>query len=1089
MLKTIVTFSAKNRFLIFIILGFLLVLAWQSLHQIPVDALPDLSDTQVIIYSKWDKSPDIIEDQVTYPIISALLGAPQVKAIRGFSDFGFSYVYVIFDDNTDMYWARSRTLEYLSKISSTLPEGVKTELGPPATGLGWVYEYALVDESGKNNLSDLRSLEDWDLRYQLQSVPGVAEVASLGGQVKQYQVIVNPLLLQNYHIPFLEVTEAITKNNSETGGRVLEIEGHEFMIRGRGYLKSEDDIKNIAIGRNPTTGAPLLIKDIGEVTVGPDMRRGVAELDGKGETVGGIIIMRSGENALEVIQNVKKRIAEILPSLPEGIKIVPVYDRSDLILRALATLKKTLLDEMIIVSLVIMLFLWHIPSALVAITTIPIAVLLSFIFLKLGGITSNIMSLAGIAISIGVLVDGAIVEVENSYQKIEKWKRTDKDKNSQKSFESVRLESLIEVAPAVFFSLLIIAVSFLPIFTLTDQEGRLFKPLAYSKTIAMAIAALLAITLDPAFRMMFTRHEFFPEERKNSFITKIINTVFVGKYYPEENHPISRILFKIYEPICRFSLKNPKKIILTTLALFMLTLPLWTKLGSEFMPPLNEGSLLYMPTTLPSISATAAKEALIKQDALIKNFPEVERVFGKIGRADTSTDPAPLSMAETTIVLKPQNEWPKINRFYSNWPTPFKNIFRFFISDQLSSEELVNQMNTKINLAHWTNAWTMPIKNRIDMLSTGIRTPLGIKIFGNNLMDIEQVGKNLETLLRTLPETRSVFAEKTSAGFFIDFDLKRDQLARFGLSVDDANQIISSAIGGENLTTTVEGRERYSVNVRLARDFRNSLEDFERLPIITKNGEQIPLEAVANIHINKGPAMIRNEDGLLSGYVYIDVEGSDLGHYVEIAQKKIAQEIHLPIGTTIRFSGQFENMVRVRERLKTVLPLTLLLIFILLFMNTRSLTKTLMVLLAVPFSLIGALWMMALLHYHLSIASWVGMIALMGLDAETGVFMLLFLDLSYNSAKKENRLNNFEDLTEAVIHGAVKRVRPKMMTVTAALMGLLPILFSNGTGSDVMKRIAAPMIGGLITSFALELLIYPVLYLEWKKFLYKKNKI
>ncbi len=1075
MITRIIDFSGRNKFLVITIVFAAVAVGIWSLKHIPLDAIPDLSDKQVIIYSKWDRSPDIIEDQVTYPIITALLGTPNVKAIRGFSDFGFSYVYVIFEDGTDIYWARSRVLEYLSKIIPRLPEGVKTELGPDATGVGWVYQYALVDHSGKHTLSELRSFQDWNLKFKLQSVPGIAEVASIGGHVKQYQITVDPNALLAYNIPINHVIEAIRKGNSEVGGRLVEFSGREYMIRGRGYAKTISDIENIVLNVDAKTGTPLLVKHIGKVSLGPEIRRGVTDLDGTGDVVGGIVTMRYGEHALKVIERVQKKLEELKPSLPDGVEIVATYDRSDLITRAIDTLKKTLIDEMIIVSIVILLFLWHIPSAIIPMVTIPISVLLAFIPLYLMGFTSNIMSLAGIAISIGVLVDGAIVEVENAYKKLEHWLHEGRTGD----FHEIRLAALKEVGPSVFFSLLVIAVAFIPVFTLVDQEGRLFKPLAYSKNFAMIIAALLAITLDPALRMLFTRMDYVTFKPK--FLATIVNHIAVGRYYQEEKHPISRILFAIYEPACRFVLRHRKKTLISVILIMIATIPIYLKLGSEFMPPLNEGAILYMPTTLPGISVTEAERVLQIQDRVLKTIPEVERVFGKVGRADTSLDPAPFSMGETTVILKPKSQWREVERWYSWMPEIFHGLFRHMWDDHISWDDLINEIDAKMQIPGWINAWTMPIKNRIDMLSTGIRTPVGIKIFGDDFKKIENIGKELESLLKEVKGTRSVYAERVAGGYFIDFDLKREALARYGISIEDAQMTIASAIGGENITTTVEGRERYPVNLRYARELRDDVSDLERVLVSTSTGAQIPIREIADIHFSTGPSMIRDENGLLSGYVYIDMTGRDLGGYVDDAKKIVRQKLKLPTGYSISFSGQYENMMRVKERLKFILPLTLFIIFLLLYMNTKSAVKTGIVMLAVPFSLIGAIWFLYILGYNMSIATWVGMIALMGLDAETGVFMLLFLDLSYNERKQKGMLTTHNDLTEAIIHGAVKRIRPKMMTVTAAFIGLMPIMWSIGTGADMMKRIAAPMVGGLVTSFILELLIYPIIFALWKE--------
>ena len=1073
MIERIIEFSAKNKYIVIISTLIAIVVAVYCIRNIPLDAIPDLSDTQVIIYSRWDRSPDVIEDQVTYPIVTAMLGAPKVKAIRGFSDFGFSYVYIIFQDGTDIYWARSRTLEYLSKIIPKLPEGVRTEIGPDATGVGWVYQYALVDKTGRNNLAQLRTFQDWYLRYWLQGVPGVAEVASIGGFQKQYQVNINPNALLAYKIPLMKVIEAIRSGNNDVGGRLVEFSGTEYMVRGRGYVKSINDIENIVLGNDPS-GTPILIKNIGNVVLGPEIRRGVADLDGQGDTVGGIVVMRQGENALNVINRVKEKIEEIKPSLPKGVEIVTAYDRSELIKRSIETLKHQLMEEMIIVSLVILVFLWHFPSAIIPIVTIPIAVVLSFIPMFGMKLTSNIMSLSGIAISIGVLVDGAIVEVENAYKKLQLWEAGGR----KGDFHEVRLNALKEVGPSVFFSLLVIAVAFLPVFTLLDQEGRLFKPLAFSKNLTMAIAAILAITLDPAMRMLFTRMDY--KIFRPKWLSGIFNTVTVGKYYPEEKHPVSKILFRIYEPACRFVLKHRKATLIVAAALILVTIPVYFKLGSEFMPPLNEGTILYMPTTLPGISVTETRKLLQTQDAIIKTLPEVERVFGKAGRAETSTDPAPFSMMETTIVLKPESQWRKVDRWYSWMPeflqVPFKPIWR----DRITWEDIVNELDMKLQIPGVTNAWTMPIKARIDMLSTGVRTPVGIKIYGGDLKEIETLGIRLEKILKNVKGTRSVFAERVTGGYFVDFNIKRDQIARYGLSVKEVEEVIMSAIGGEVVTTTVEGRERYTVNVRYARELRDDLPKLRRVLVPTMSGAQIPLEELAEIKLALGPAMIKDENGMLSGYVYVDVAGRDVGSYVAEAKKLAQKELSVPSGYSLVWSGQYENMLRVRERLKLVIPVTIVLIFILLYMNTKSPAKAGIVMLAVPFSLIGAIWFLFILKYNISIAVWVGMIALMGLDAETGVFMLLFLDMAYYDAVRQGKMKTHEDLNNAIIQGAVKRIRPKMMTVMAMFMGLIPIMYSMGTGADMMKRIAAPMIGGILTSFILELLVYPPIYAIWK---------
>lgn len=1076
MVEKIIEFSAKNKYLVFILTAALLLFSWHAMKTMPLDAVPDLSDTQVIIYSKWDQSPDLVEDQVTYPIVTAMLGAPKIKAVRGFSDYGYSYVYVIFEDGTDLYWARSRVLEYLSKIQATLPGGVKTELGPDATSVGWVYQYVLLDESGKHSLSDLRTFQDWHLRFALQSVPGVSEVAAVGGFVKQLQVNADPDKLLAHGVTMKDVVRAVQAASNERGGRLFELNGFEFMVRSRGYAKTPEDIGSAPILSNSVIGESLRVHDVATVEWGPDMTRGVAEWNGRGDAVGGIVVMRHGENALGVIERVKAKIKELEPSLPAGVKIVEAYDRSDLIHRAIKTLKHTLTEEMIIVSFVILLFLWHIPSAIVPIVTIPISVLIAFIPMAAAGLTTNIMSLAGIAISIGVLVDGAIIEVENAYKKLERWQQEGRPGD----FHEVRLAALKEVGPSVFFSLLVIAVAFIPVFALIDQEGRLFRPLAMSKNFTMAIAAVLAVTLDPAMRMLFARMD--PFTFKPRFLSRAATTIFVGKYYPEEKHPVSRILFKIYEPAVHWVLRHRKTTLMAALILFLVTVPVYFKLGKEFMPPLNEGSILYMPTALPGMAADEARRILKIQDKILSGFPEVESVMGKAGRAETSTDPAPLSMIETTVILKPQDAWRGVPRTLPNWlPQATRERLAARLPERkITMEELLIEMDHALQLPGIPNIWTMPIKNRIDMLATGIRTPVGIKILGSDLKIIQSIGEKIETALKPVSGTRSVFSERVAGGYFLDFELKREALARYGLSVADAEEIVASAIGGEEILTLVDGRERYSVNARFARDFRSDIGLLGQVRVSAPSGAQIPLSEIANIKTVEGPAMIRNENGMLAGYVFVDVAGRDIGGYIHEA-KEIVSQLDIPAGYQTEWSGQYENMRRVKERLKLVVPITLFIITLLLYINTKSAVKTGIVLLAVPFSLIGAIWILYVLGYNMSIAVWVGMIALMGLDAEMGVFMLLYLDLAHNEAVGKGQMRDKNDLRAAIIHGAVKRVRPKMMTVIAAMAGLLPILWAQGTGADVMRRIAAPMIGGLGSSFFLELLIYPVLYAIWKE--------
>jgi Cu(I)/Ag(I) efflux system membrane protein CusA/SilA len=1103
MINKLIELCAHNKFMVFLLIGMATLWGLYSIKNITLDAIPDLSDTQVIIYSRWDRSPDIMEDQVTYPIVSALLGVPKVKDIRGFSDFGFSYVYIIFEDGTDIYWARSRTLEYLSNILPRLPQGVNVELARDETAIGWVFQYALVDKTGKNDLSQLRTFQDWYLRYALQAVPGVAEVAPIGGFVKQYQVNVDPNKLAAYNIPIDRVIAAVRSGNNDVGGRLVEFSGLEYMVRGRGYIKKVSDVENIVVGTSRSGGTPVLIKDLGMVTLGPDIRRGIAELNGEGEVVGGIVIMRYGENALKVIERVRTKLEEMKPALPPGVEVVTTYDRAELIEHAIETLKGTLIEELIIVSIVIMIFLWHIPSALVPIITIPITIILSFIPMYLMGLTANIMSLGGIAIAIGAMVDAAIVVVEQTHKKLEHWDAAGRPG----SYKDVVINAVKEVGGPSFFALLVIAVSFMPVFTLEGMEGRLFKPLAFTKNFSMAIAAVLAITLDPAIRLLFTHMD--PYKFKPKFLCRIVNVLLVGKIHSEETHPISKPLMKIYHPVCEFTLRHKWATVIVTVLIVLATVPVFERLGSEFMPPLFEGNLLYMPTTLPGISVTEAQKLLQVQDKVLKSFPEVDLVFGKAGRAETATDPAPFSMMETVINLKPESEWTKAPRWYSSWaPDWLKKILRRAWPDHKSPDELIygpGGLDEKMQFPGVSNAWTMPIKARVDMLSTGVRTPIGIKIMGADLEIVQQLGEHIEMVLKDVPGTKSVFAERTAGGYFLDFTLKREELARYGLSIDQANNIIMSAIGGENVTTTIEGRERYPVNVRYFREFRDDVEKLKRILVPFQAGGtgaatgmsgmggtsspaggsgagRIPLGQLAEISLKTGPAMIRDENGMLSGYVYVDFDTSkrDIGGYVADAKKAIRENLKLPVGYQLIWSGQFEYMERVKERLFIVVPITIFLVFLLLFFNTRSITKTMIIFLAVPFSAVGAIWFLYFLGYNTSIAVWVGLIALMGVDAETGMFMLLYLDLAYKDAEQKGRMRNWDDLREAIVEGAVKRLRPKVMTVGVMFMGLVPIMWSAGSGADTMKRIAAPMIGGIFTSFIMELCVYPAIYAIWK---------
>jgi Cu(I)/Ag(I) efflux system membrane protein CusA/SilA len=1079
MMNRIIDFSDKNRFLIFLFVAVAIVLGWNSMRNTKLDAIPDLSDTQVIVYAKWDRSPDIMEDQVSYPITSALLGLPKVKDIRAFSDFGYSYIYIIFDEGTDLYWARSRTLEYLNSVTPKLPKGVSVELAKDVTSVGWVYQYALVDTTGKYSIDQLRSYQDWYLRYALQTVPGVAEVAPIGGFVRQYQVNVDPNKLLAYKIPINVVSDAVGKSNNDVGGRLVEFTGREYMVRGRGYIRSLDDIGKTVIMVNAQTGTPVLVRDVGTVTFGPDMRRGVGELDGKGEAVGGVVIMRYGENAQKVIERTKEKLNDLKSTLPPGVKLVTTYDRSDLIDRAVENLRHTLIEELVIVSIVIMIFLWDLRSAIVPIITIPVTVILAFIPMQWMGMTANIMSLGGLAVAIGALVDASVVMVEQTHKKLEHWEAEGRPGPSH----AVVIAAVKEVGGPSFFALLVIAVGFLPVFTLEGQEGRLFKPLAFTKNFSMAIAALLAITLAPAaMRFLFSRMDGF--NFRPQWLAKIVNAIFVGKIHSEENHPISKPMMKVYHPVVEFVLDHKWLTICGALLVMALSVPVYFKLGSEFMPPLDEGTLLYMPSTLPGISVAEATRTLITQDKIISGFPEVERVFGKAGRAESSTDPAPYSMMETTIVLKPEDQWPKVNRWYSkSTPQWIQSVLRRFWPDHVSTQQLIygpGGLNEALQIPGISNAWTMPIKARTDMLTTGIRTPLGIKVLGSDLGQIQQVGEQIETALKDVPGTTSVFAERTSGGYFLDFDLKRDELARYGLTIDDAESVLMSAVGGDQVSTTVEGRERYSVNVRYLRDYRSDVDALQRVLIATPSGAQIPLGQIADIRMKTGPGMIRDENGRLSGYVYVDVSGRDIGSYVRDAKAAVAGKVKIPAGYELVWSGQYEFMERVAQRLKLVVPITLFIVFLLLYFNTGSAIKTMIILLAVPFSAIGAIWFLYLLHYNMSIAVWVGLIALLGVDAETAVFMLLYLDLAYHDALKTTGIHSWDDLREAIVHGAVKRLRPKVMTVSCMLFGLLPIMWSTGSGADVMKRIAAPMLGGIITSFFMELVVYPPIFAIWK---------
>lgn len=1052
MINALIDASARNRFLVLLLVFFATAWGVRAMFRVPLDAIPDLSDPQVIVFSEWPgRSPQLVEDQITYPIVSSLLSAPKVKAVRGQSMFGDSFVYVIFEDGTDIYWARSRVLEYMQGISGKLPEGVTPTLGPDATGVGWVYQYALVDESGQQSLADLRSVQDWSLRYWLQSVPGVAEVASVGGFVKQYQVNIDPNRLLSRSIPLRTVIEAIRRSNNDVGGRTIEIAGAEHVVRGLGYIKSLADIEMIPVATNGN-GTPILVRDLATVTLGPDLRRGIATLNDKGEVVGGIVVMRYGENALNVIRAIKAKLEEIKPSLPPGVKIVPTYDRSTLILRAIETLQRTITEELVIVSAVILIFLWHIPSAIIPILTIPIAIILSFIPMDLMRVTANIMSLGGIAVAIGAMVDAAIVVVEQTHKKLEHWQA----EGRKGDYREVIISAVKEVGGPSFFALLVIAVSFIPVFALEAQEGRLFKPLAFTKNFAMVIAAVLVITLDPALRLLFTRLDPFTFHPR--WLCHIVNAILVGTIHREERHPISRLLMRLYQPVVELVLRFPTVVIVTAILIVLATIPIFQQLGSEFMPPLNEGTILHMPTALPGISPTEARRALQVESETLKQFPEVETVFGKIGRARTPTDPAPLNMVETVVTLKPEDQW----RPGVTW------------------NSLLAEMDHAVRLPGMPNIWWMPIQTRTEMLATGIRSVLGVKVLGPDLNGIEQIGQQIEAALAPLRGTRSVYYDRTLGGYYLDFHIKREAAARYGLTVGDVEDVIETAIGGKEITQTVEGRERYPVNVRYARELRDDVEMLKRVLVSTPTGLQISIVQLAELQFSLGPPMIRNELGQLIGLVFVDVVGRDLGGYVDEAKRAVTERVQLPPGYTLLWAGQFEYQLRARETLKVVVPFTVLLIFLLLYLNTKSVAKTLVILVAVPFSAVGAIWLLYLLDYNMSVAVWVGLIALLGVDAETGMFMLLYLDLAYQEKRQKGRMQNWDDLKQAVIAGAVQRLRPKVMTVSVMFMGLLPIMWSTGTGADVMKRIAAPIIGGIFTSFVLELVVYPVIFALWK---------
>jgi Cu(I)/Ag(I) efflux system membrane protein CusA/SilA len=1099
MLQRVIDFSLKNKFIVLLATAALVLGGVYAMKNIPLDAIPDLSDTQVIIYTPWEgQAPNIVEDQVTYPITTKMLSVPRQKAVRGYSFYGFSFVYVIFEDGTDPYWARSRVLEYLSGLSGQLPKGVTPSLGPDATGVGWAFMYSI--NSTNRDLAELRSYQDWYLKYQLTAVDGVSEVASVGGFVKQYQVTVDPTKLRAYNLSLKDVSTAIERSNGEVGGRSLELSEREFILRVKGYVQSLDDLRKVAVGSGPN-GVPILLRDVATVQFGPDMRRGIAEQNGEGETVGGIVVVRYGANANQVIQAVKQRLDQAMKALPPDVKYTVVYDRSALIDRAVKTLEEKLLEESLVVALVCLAFLLHLRSALVAIIILPIAVLIAFMVMFGQGISSNIMSLGGIAIAVGAMVDAVIIMIENAHKHLER------DQGKKPHWEIIR-DAAVEVGPTLFYSLLVITVSFLPVFTLQAQEGRLFKPLAFTKTYSMAAAAVLSITLAPILMGWFIR----------------------GKIPKEEKNPINRLLIWLYHPVIDFVIKWRWRVVITAALIVVWVFFPWNRLvvdnlpdgktevrssgfsrsgppeggtpndfgrstikaiaikigklfpyqniGSEFMPPLYEGDLLYMPTTFPGISPTKARQILQITDHIIKSFPEVKTVFGKAGRAETATDPAPMDMIETTIQLKPEAEWPAVDIKDDNG--------RVIAHRRRTHDELTDALNDAVQIPGLNNAWTMPIITRIDMLSTGIKTPIGIKVAGPDLKELERIGTEIEAVIRTVPGTASAYAERVNGGRFIEFEINRDAIARYGLTIGDVQDVLSVALGGMPLATTVEGLQRYTINLRYDRDFRSDLRSLsDDIVVPTPSGAQVPLGQLATLKVVDGPMGIKSEGAVPNAWIYVDIRGVDVGTYVQMAMHAVNESlakgaIKLPPGYNIFWSGQYEYMLRAQQRLMIVVPLTLLIILLIIYLNTRSLVKTAIVMLAVPFSLVGAFWIIYLLHYNLSVAVWVGIIALAGLDAETGVVMLLYLDLAYDEWKKKGLMRHAADLRDAIYHGAVKRVRPKAMTACVIIAGLAPILWSHGTGADVMKRIATPMVGGVVTSTLMELLVYPAIFFLWR---------
>ncbi|MBU0464720.1 MAG: efflux RND transporter permease subunit [Proteobacteria bacterium] len=1150
MIEKIIEWSVNNRFMVVLATLFIIAAGIFAMLKTPLDAIPDLSDVQVIVYTEYPgQAPQVVEDQITYPLTTAMLSVPFAKVVRGYSFFGYSFVYLIFEDGTDLYWARSRVMEYLNFVSARLPQGVTPSLGPDATGVGWAFEYVLKDTTGKTDLQELRSIQDWFLRYELTAVPGVSEVASIGGFVKQYQVEVDPNKLLSYNIPIQKIKNAIKRSNSDVGGKLIEIGETEFMVRGLGYIKSVEDIKNIAVSFDEK-GTPILLKDIANVHIGPELRRGILEWNGEGEAAGGVVIMRYGENALEVIKKVKEKLKDLQKGLPEGVEILTGYDRSALIERAVDTLKTKLTEEMIVVAAICILFLLHFRSAFVAIFTLPVGILMSFLIMYPMGINANIMSLGGIAIAIGVMVDASIVLVENAHKHLER-------DRGKKTHTQIIIDASKEVGPALFFSLLIITVSFLPVFSLGEQSGRLFRPLAYTKTTAMAASSILAITIIPVLMTFFVLENpidptLSKKKKLSLWVAAIAGppfaVIFAGiagvnlpdlslvvaigisiflyfclcsqKIISEKRNPVARVLIKLYLPIIKIVLKWKKMTILIALVAIGITWYPITHVGSEFMPPLNEGDLLYMPTTLPGISITKAKELLQQTDKIIQRFPEVKTTMGKIGRAETSTDPAPLSMIETVIVLRPQVEyetieknrffsawpgwvkkpltwiWPekihgkilhewrkkKNELFFSSWPSFLKTPLSWVMPEEryITIKELTDDLNQAVRFPGLTNAWTMPIKTRIDMLSTGIKTPVGIKIMGPDLETLAQIGETIEATLRSHPGTLSAFSERVTGGNYLDFIINRKNIARYGLLVQDVQDIIQTAIGGMNVTYTIEGLERYPVNLRYNREFRDNIDMIKRVMVPTPAGEQVPLTHLADISIHKGPAGIKSENSKRTAWVYIDIKDIDVGTYVKGAKKLIDKKITLPAGYSIIWSGQYEYMEKARKTLNVIIPATLLVIFILLYIHFSNIIEVIIVMVSLPFALLGGIWLIYLLDYNLSVAVGVGFIALAGLATETGIVMLVYLDEVFTRKKSLKEMNSSTDLHESIIEGAVERVRPLIMTVATTLIGLLPVMYGSGAGSQIMKRIAAPMVGGLISSTIMTLIIIPVIYNLWK---------